>query len=232
MNALHETEILYQEIIEDVTKKSRDAFLNAGIDETVLMDMRQLWLNKLTESRVLQASSSFGMTFVEQEQVTEHTKDPDYIPNTALLNEMMGGTSVASMSMSAMAPGLTQASLSKLLGLTKAAAQQSKKAANKSGQIPQRDGASELDEDDDFGFDNDDGVPLDELAPINAGGDDLGSDLDSSDDEEPGTENFIMCQFERVQRTKNRWRCAFKEGILHLNQKEYMFNKMTGDFEW
>ncbi|KAJ3297402.1 transcription factor IIA subunit alpha [Rhizoclosmatium sp. JEL0117] len=63
----------------------------------------------------------------------------------------------------------------------------------------------------------------------------LGSDLDSKDDEsedEPDFNNLILCQYEKVNRTKNKWKCVFKDGIVHVHGKDYLFHKGTADFEW
>jgi len=60
----------------------------------------------------------------------------------------------------------------------------------------------------------------------------LGSDLDDSDDEEPQTENLVLCQFEKVTRIKNKRKCNLKAGVMHLNGRDYLFNKANGEFEW
>ncbi|KAJ3022168.1 UNVERIFIED_CONTAM: transcription factor IIA subunit alpha [Siphonaria sp. JEL0065] len=63
----------------------------------------------------------------------------------------------------------------------------------------------------------------------------LGSDLDSNDDDEdddPDLNDLILCQYEKVNRTKNKWKCVFKDGIVHVNGKDYLFHKANADFEW
>ncbi|KAJ3061664.1 transcription factor IIA subunit alpha [Podochytrium sp. JEL0797] len=63
----------------------------------------------------------------------------------------------------------------------------------------------------------------------------LGSDLDSGDDDDdddPDLNDLILCQYEKVNRTKNKWKCVFKDGIIHVNGKDYLFHKATSDFEW
>lgn len=65
------------------------------------------------------------------------------------------------------------------------------------------------------------------------------SDLDSEDDdddEEPGNsdavDNVVVCQYEKVSRTRNRWKFHLKSGMCSLNSKEYVFHKATGDAEF
>ena len=68
----------------------------------------------------------------------------------------------------------------------------------------------------------------------------LNSDLDSSlssstsDPEAPDdlNENIILCLYEKVSRTRNRWRTTFRSGSLHLNGVDYAFNRQNAEFEF
>ncbi|KAJ3410226.1 transcription factor IIA subunit alpha [Chytridiales sp. JEL 0842] len=86
-------------------------------------------------------------------------------------------------------------------------------------QQQQLDGNDDDDDDDD---DNDDDP------------DNLNSDLDSSDsdDEDPDMENMILCQYEKVSRIKNKWKCVFKDGVISVDGKDYLFSKANAEFEW
>lgn len=42
-------------------------------------------------------------------------------------------------------------------------------------------------------------------------------------------ENVGFALYEKVQRSKNRWRCNLKYGVFYINGKEYMFNRATTD---
>lgn len=59
----------------------------------------------------------------------------------------------------------------------------------------------------------------------------LNSDLDDgedvNDEGEQGIENTILCQYEKVSRVKDRWRCTFKDGVMILNGKEYLFARVS-----
>ncbi|RYR42686.1 hypothetical protein Ahy_A08g039138 isoform C [Arachis hypogaea] len=35
-----------------------------------------------------------------------------------------------------------------------------------------------------------------------------------------------------VTRTKSRWKCTLKDGIMHINDKDILFNKATGEFDF
>jgi transcription initiation factor TFIIA large subunit len=45
-------------------------------------------------------------------------------------------------------------------------------------------------------------------------------------------DNMILCQYEKVNRIKAKWKCNFKDGIVHIDGKDYMFHKANGEFEW
>ncbi|KAJ1554461.1 hypothetical protein HK096_003451, partial [Nowakowskiella sp. JEL0078] len=66
------------------------------------------------------------------------------------------------------------------------------------------------DDDDDDEEDDDDG--------------EICSDLDDeeSEDEEREADHLILCQYEKVSRIKNRWRCVLKDGIINVNGKDYL----------
>lgn len=60
----------------------------------------------------------------------------------------------------------------------------------------------------------------------------LDSDLDDPDDEEPETDHIVLCQFEKVTRIKNKRKCNLKDGVMHINGRDYLFNKANGEFDW
>ncbi|KAJ1648186.1 transcription factor IIA subunit alpha [Coemansia erecta] len=66
----------------------------------------------------------------------------------------------------------------------------------------------------------------------------INSDLDDSDDEDDGegdgedTEHIVLCQYDKVTRSKNKWKCVLRDGIMLINGRDYLFQKANGDFEW
>jgi transcription initiation factor TFIIA large subunit len=59
-------------------------------------------------------------------------------------------------------------------------------------------------------------------------------DLDDTDqtDEELKTNHLVLAQFDKVTRSKNKWKCTLKDGIMHLNNRDILFVKATGEFEF
>lgn len=69
----------------------------------------------------------------------------------------------------------------------------------------------------------------------------INSDLDDSDDdalrgdgsdEEDGDVQTVLCLYEKVTRTKNKWKCVLRDGIVSVNGRDFAFNKANGEFEW
>nr|NP_001237089.1 SP-2 [Glycine max]ABA29611.1 SP-2 [Glycine max] len=42
-------------------------------------------------------------------------------------------------------------------------------------------------------------------------------------------QRLVLAQFDKVTRTKSRWKCSLKDRVL-INDKDILFNKATGEF--
>lgn len=61
----------------------------------------------------------------------------------------------------------------------------------------------------------------------------LGSeDDDDNEDKIPQTSDIVLAQYEKVTRTKNKWKCKLKCGFMHLNGVDYLFHEGNGEFDW
>ncbi|GAA0172749.1 general transcription factor [Lithospermum erythrorhizon] len=69
----------------------------------------------------------------------------------------------------------------------------------------------------------------DDDEPLNENDDD---DLDAEQGEDLNTSHLVLAQFDKVTRTKSRWKCILKDGIMHINNKDILFNKATGEFDF
>ncbi|KTW26311.1 hypothetical protein T552_02797 [Pneumocystis carinii B80] len=80
---------------------------------------------------------------------------------------------------------------------------------------------------------------------------DLDSETNSNPDDLPEHDDdgqLVLCLYEKVQRTKNKWKCVLKDGIVGMGGKDYLFmranvrkvpirlkmvfNLFKGEFEW
>ena len=44
--------------------------------------------------------------------------------------------------------------------------------------------------------------------------------------------NVVVAQFEKVTRTKNRWKCTLKDGVMHLNGRDFLFTRASGEMQF
>ncbi|KAJ3813004.1 transcription factor IIA, alpha/beta subunit-domain-containing protein [Lentinula lateritia] len=116
------------------------------------------------------------------------------------------------------------------------------------GRIPQLDGPSEDESDEDSQTpppyaprSTHPSLPQPQASTsASADSEAINSDLDDSDtgDEEEaddgavGETDIVFCTYDKVARVKNKWKCILKDGMIHVNGKDYLFSKCTGEFEW
>ncbi|PWN30829.1 TFIIA-domain-containing protein [Jaminaea rosea] len=62
--------------------------------------------------------------------------------------------------------------------------------------------------------------------------DEIGSDLDDSDEEaegEAGLEGHdgdtVLCLYEKVNRVRNRWKCVLRDGVANIDGRDYLFTR-------
>jgi transcription initiation factor TFIIA large subunit len=66
-----------------------------------------------------------------------------------------------------------------------------------------------------------------ELIQDDGADSEINSDLDDDESEENiKTDHIILCQYEKVSRIKNKWKCVLKDGVGHINGRDYVFNRV------
>lgn len=72
----------------------------------------------------------------------------------------------------------------------------------------------------------------DKLENQNDEGDELLSPLLSdSNDLEADVKDFLLAQYEKVHRVKNKWKIHLKDAILHTNGREFVFDRVVGELD-
>ncbi|NWV88773.1 TF2AY factor, partial [Machaerirhynchus nigripectus] len=71
-------------------------------------------------------------------------------------------------------------------------------------------------------------IDIVEEDPLNSGDDVSEQDIADLFD----TDNVIVCQYEKIHRTKNKWKFCLKDGVMSIEGKDHVFAKATGDAEW
>ncbi|XP_037077391.1 transcription initiation factor IIA subunit 1-like [Pollicipes pollicipes] len=90
------------------------------------------------------------------------------------------------------------------------------------------DGDDDVDDDDDTVNDEDEEDQGQEEEPLNS--EDDVSDHEPADLQE--TFNVMVCQYDKITRSRNKWKFHLKDGIMNLDGKDYIFQKAGGDAEW
>lgn len=337
---------IYRGVIEDVIKNVRESFLNEGVDEQVLHELKQIWESKLLQSRAVDGMPAEGQqtqrqqymyphvasTIPQQAQPTKAAHQVNIAPaavrvpeavtpqqaasgQTAILypsahshalGQMTAAASAATMAIPenlsqlqqgvsshayptvrtiqatqqvgnlqrivntaqprhiigttqqqvihhqptmvgntqlirTAQPSTTRVTQPQVIQMTQLQAGDNKPPGI---QVIQVDGANDSDSEDDDDDDDDeddleddkkdksqeglDEADLDEEDPLN-------SDDDVSDDDPTDlfdTDNVVVCQFDKITRTRNKWKFHLKDGIMNLRGRDYVFQKATGDAEW
>lgn len=209
-----------REIISNVMTEIQPAFEEEGVPKEVMEMLQNLWLQKLEKTH--------NPAFTKELELN----DTDSSSSFHGFEEAVPSTSRGP------APPPQPVSI------------KSSSSKKKSKKIPQVDGPNdssdseeeindEIDDDDDNDSDDDDDDDIDgdgdeedgegaEDEPLGSG-DDI-SDGDPSDLFD--TENVVVCQYDKIQRVRNKWKFHLKDGIMNLNGKDYVFQKATGEAEW
>ncbi|XP_041866179.1 TFIIA-alpha and beta-like factor isoform X2 [Melanotaenia boesemani] len=64
--------------------------------------------------------------------------------------------------------------------------------------------------------------------PLNSGDDVVEQDIPDLFD----TDNLIVCQYDKIHRSKNRWKFHLKDGVMCYGGRDYVFSKAVGEAEW
>ncbi|XP_070578350.1 stonin-2-like [Ptychodera flava] len=315
---------VYQTVIEDVINNVREAFLDEGVDEQVLQELKHIWDSKLAQSKALEQPSD-QMVAVPQfssHQGSNPTQVNHPYPVSVQRTDQLGSTISASAQQAAMAlpegiipvayqhQPLTTVTLPTSAGsgtqtypayqvtpITQATnaqgasqlvyqqvpiqtvgaiqtqhgtqptivqqhihqAQPGQPQQHQTQQIIgqvqstvpnqaiiQVDGGNDTssdeeddeyggegkededDDDDDEENEDNDAEGVEDEEPLNSG--------DDVDDEDPAelfdTENVVVCQYDKINRSRNKWKFHLKDGIMNLKGKDYVFQKAIGDAEW
>ncbi|XP_004590716.2 TFIIA-alpha and beta-like factor [Ochotona princeps] len=71
-------------------------------------------------------------------------------------------------------------------------------------------------------------IAIVEEDPLNSGDDVSEQDVPDLFD----TDNVIVCQYDKIHRSKNKWKLCLKDGVMCFGGRDYVFAKAIGDAEW
>ncbi|GMM56871.1 transcription initiation factor IIA large subunit [Maudiozyma humilis] len=213
----------YELIVESVINDVREDFENAGIDEQTLQDLKRNWQLKLSETKV--ADFTWDGAFAGESGFGEMNAAPPLLATS--------DTSLPAVKEEAAADGS---------GLMIPAVKEEDVDTNGSAMLPPATPADVPAAPSPHDSTLEESKLQQKQAKRSAllDTDEVGSELDDSDDdylisegEDDGPdENLMLCLYDKVTRTKARWKCALKDGVVTINHRDYTFQKAQVEAEW
>ena len=246
MSNRNEVAIIYKQVIEDVLRKVRRDFVNMGVDEQVLQELQSGWEQKLMGSGIFDVKPPpppISTHSIPTQAIVGGGEIGGPTPLVAIPPLLSGGQptypqmgyAVPGSAVSAFAPQHhPPISTPTIIATTPTAPPNIMNITGGGGATPSQRQKRHIDSDPDaLGSDLDstdsehDYIIQNPIAPPTSGGG------DSTQEEQPDPkENFLLCLYEKVHRTRNKWRCTFQNGILHVDGQEFILGKINGEFEW
>ncbi|KAI8824139.1 transcription factor IIA, alpha/beta subunit-domain-containing protein [Fimicolochytrium jonesii] len=250
---------VYNYVIDEVCDSVSTTFAEMGVGQNILAEMRQVWKQKISGMRVadfdfkdeeddgyddyetdyypadgVDHDASFTTTGAEGDDGLESGASLEWTQYASHHTGLTDGHISTEEDVKIIpqedgapddgAPSSSSAAVPSRVAIDRMIEKQWAQARDETARklakrrIRQLDGVDD-DEEEDEDDDNDDGI---------------NSELDDEDseDEAADTPDLILCQYEKVNRVKNKWKCALKDGIVTVDGRDYLFNKANGEFEW
>ncbi|EKX50743.1 hypothetical protein GUITHDRAFT_103334 [Guillardia theta CCMP2712] len=237
---------IYGRIMGDVMEESRNKFIGQGMDTNVLSELQRLWTEKLnaygTHVRTdLAGGSMLGGYVAACPPLMQH--DAQGYPLDMRRDTGFPQTDGADTSLQIFSESAEDESSEEGGAKTGKSSSATRDLKACTIVIEQTDGAGsspikrrrvgedgESDGDDDEEEEGDEGANEEE---------ELGSEDDDDDEEDDvanSTHNLILCQYEKVSRTKNKWKAQLKFGVMTLaindGGRDFVFKKGNSDMNF
>lgn len=205
---------MYRSIIDDVINNVRQDFEEMGIEKEVLEELQRSWEAKIVATQVAEFEGAPALPPVK----SRSSKKPEQ-PKGEVKSENSNGPNQASSGNGA---DQHRSKLARADGSTDVA------GAAGSGAQGGAEATTKVDDDD---------AAAGQKRKRISDDDEIGSDLDDSDDEDldgadGDNEDMVLCLYDKVQRVKNKWKCVLKDGVASIDGRDYLFAKCNGEFEW
>ncbi|KAI3636013.1 hypothetical protein MIR68_005894 [Amoeboaphelidium protococcarum] len=294
---LESTTALYKHVISEVCEKVQGEFINAGIDESVLHDLKWLWKRNVAKSQCCAheqeaadefAEFGFKIEELKPQQQLQQSESEDQDEQQKSMSQQQQAQDddddlspitddeqpAEQQSQSTADQGMLQ-----FLPLTSTNQQQSTGGSNKtkenasSSSKRKRAAADDVDDDDDDNNKKSNDQPQSKKTQNTSKLDaqkqnldevDLGSDLDDSSDQEEdyaddnssGQQSgnvaqsgnssvvggvkksksqpagLILCQYDKVTRSRNKWKTQLRDGVANVNGRDYVFSRAQLEFQF
>ncbi|KAL6941688.1 hypothetical protein ACO0RG_002825 [Hanseniaspora osmophila] len=236
-----EVSTVYESIIENVINEVRVDFENNGVDEDTLQSLKQIWQNKLSESKTAVYSwdteadvESMNTTNGAQREL-EHGVDAN-------------GTSDAAVGPDGeiVVKGELKEGQEVEIEINNGGENDNDNSNSNIGNndvIPKSEdnqvlvakkNAEELEMLEKLKQEQKDAkkTALLETDEVNSDLDDSDDDYLNSDDEDQEEGNILLCLYDKVGKVRNKWKWSLRDGIATVNNKDYTFKRANGESEW
>jgi hypothetical protein len=219
-----------------------------GIDESVLNELQNIWEMKLLESRVLEPPLEFSKDTLSKSYVFHYNGPRNIVVSPSTISsshneheidegheEVEEEEEEEGAAVDGSMDHRTVKKSKQILSIREHIENEKRKMArsgNDKWDCNQVDGPSAVDEEDydDKGENEEEKLAKRQKLEIFNLSEEEDDEHDQEQTEQVG--DFVLCQYEKVTRTKNKWRCVLKDVIMHLRGKDYVFNRAHGEFEW
>ncbi|VDP14940.1 unnamed protein product [Soboliphyme baturini] len=239
---------LYKGVIEEVCTSVREAFLDEGVDEQVLQELKQVWETKVLATKAIDSFHENVSPVVRGSVITGVPAGTGIrIPVVPFSPQTISATNLALQHgvlagnpQSFLIQPLSAGNVRLLSNSNQISAQLipshvlSGCQAGPSQRIYQVDGSGGLSDDEEVDEILEEEETSENLGPVEEG-EPLNSDDDVSNEDANElfeADSVVACQYEKVTRTRNKWKFIFKDGIMNLNGKDFVFNRATGEAEF
>ncbi|KAJ1020712.1 hypothetical protein NDA16_004104 [Ustilago loliicola] len=206
---------VYRSIIDDVINNVRQDFEEMGIEKEVLEELQRSWEAKIVATQVAEFEGAPALPPAKSRSSKKQE------PKTEVKSEEGNGTT--SQNSSSNGADQHRSKMARADGSTDVA------GAADSGNQDAAAGSSKPEDDD---------AAAGQKRKRISDNDEIGSDLDDSDDEDADggadgdNDDMVLCLYDKVQRVKNKWKCVLKDGVASIDGRDYLFAKCNGEFEW
>ncbi|KAJ3187918.1 transcription factor IIA subunit alpha [Gaertneriomyces sp. JEL0708] len=230
---------VYNAVIDEVCERAAPQFAEMGVGQNILAELRQTWKRKMASMRVADFDykeepldeglddydRAYGADYAYSAHALAASNGYAQPPQGQYVIPQTDGacdesSAPADLNRTAIDALIKKKWMERGSLFDESAASSSHELSTPKGKtirVAQVDGVDDDDDEDDED-DNEEGI---------------GSDLDDddSDDENADISNIILCQYEKVNRVKNKWKCTLKDGIITVNGKDYVFNKRSSTLD-
>ncbi|KAH3902259.1 related to Transcription initiation factor IIA large subunit [Saccharomycodes ludwigii] len=243
---------VYDLIIENVINEVRQDFENNGVDEDTLLDLKKIWQEQLTKSKVSENfpwdSENSATTTVDNQnkdgdepiQIEIEVNGNNNVPNSidTTTKEQMkkeeenevntnngDENEINSKKSDNDAEGGEEEAKAKDNEQRESELERLKRLKQKEKEA-KKTALLETDEvNSDLDDSDDDYLNSDDEANPNGGYNDNGDGPSSNG-------NIILCLYDKVGRVRNKWKCTLRDGLASIDGKDYAFQKANGECEW